>query len=74
MPPQYEYECNGDHKFEVTQSIKDEPLTRCPECKKKCRRLISASNFILKGGGWAKDGYGSGGEKKKSEKKSKPKE
>jgi len=74
--PTYEYKCNGGHQFETRQSIKDKPLSKCPECGRKCHRLISGSSFILKGSGWAKDGYSSGGEKKSSggEEKSKPKE
>jgi predicted nucleic acid-binding Zn ribbon protein len=35
------------------------------QCKKPCKRLISATSFILKGSGWYKDGYSSAGSKKK---------
>ena len=55
--PTYEYECTKGHQFEVVQSIKDDPLERCTVCRAKARRLISATNFILKGGGWYSDGY-----------------
>lgn len=38
----------------------DPPLKKCPKCgKSKVRRLITGGNFILKGGGWYSDGYGS---------------
>jgi putative FmdB family regulatory protein len=57
--PTYEYECSKGHHFEVEQSINDEPLKRCKVCRAKVHRLISASNFILKGSGWYADGYGS---------------
>ena len=64
--PTYEYECTRGCHFETSQSIKDEPLKRCTKklCPKgiggvKVQRLISASNFILKGGGWYADGYAS---------------
>jgi putative FmdB family regulatory protein len=57
--PTYEYECTNGHHFEVEQSIKDAPLKRCKVCRAKVQRLISASNFILKGSGWYADGYGS---------------
>ncbi len=68
--PTYDYECNGGHRFEVSQNIKDKPVPKCLQCGRKCRRLISGGSFILKGSGWAKDGYSSGGEKKsKPEKK-----
>ena len=57
--PTYEYECSKGHTFEVVQRITAEPLKRCKICRSKAQRLIQASNFILKGGGWYSDGYGS---------------
>ncbi len=57
--PTYEYECTSGHRFEVVQRITAEPLKRCKVCRSKVRRLISASAFILKGGGWYADGYSS---------------
>ena len=65
--PIYEYKCNKcDHQFETMQGINDEPLKTCPKdkCPKKkhskgeLTKLISQTSFALKGGGWAKDGYG----------------
>lgn len=57
----YEYECVKCKKtFEAEQKISDPPLTKCATkgCKGKPKRLIAgASAFVLKGGGWAKDGY-----------------
>ena len=57
--PTYEYECaECKHGWEEEQSIKDEPIKVCPSCKKDAaKRLISGSNFVLVGGGWAKEGY-----------------
>lgn len=57
--PTYEYECSKGHLFEAEQSIHDAALKRCRICRAKVTRLISASSFILKGGGWYSDGYGS---------------
>ena len=57
--PTYEYQCSKGHQFEVEQSMSEPPLKRCRVCRSKARRLISASSFILKGGGWYSDGYGS---------------
>ena len=57
--PTYEYECTKGHRFEFEQSIHDPALKRCRLCRSKVQRLISASSFILKGGGWYSDGYGS---------------
>lgn len=56
----YDYECTAcQHTWEAEQSIKDDALTECPECKHQtAKRLISAgAPFILKGGGWYKEGY-----------------
>lgn len=57
--PTYEYGCkNCDHLWEEDQSIKSNPTTECPICKKNtAKRLISKSNFTLHGGGWANEGY-----------------
>lgn len=60
--PTYEYVCEGcGHQWEAFQSIKDDPLKKCPDCKKqKAKRQISAgTGFILKGGGWYSDLYAS---------------
>ena len=55
--PTYEYECTNGHQFEAEQRITEKPLERCEVCRAKVRRLISATSFILKGGGWYADGY-----------------
>ena len=70
--PIYEYQCKKGHEFVVEQSMKAAPVRKCPECKSTCKRLISATSFILKGSGWAKDGYGSGvtGKNKRTPKRS----
>ena len=59
--PLYEYECQacGNH-LEAQQRLADAPLEKCPKCgKKKLQKLISATAFHLKGGGWYKDLYAS---------------
>ena len=52
--PFYEYECTSCKFYsEVMQKITDAPMTKCPSCGKKAmKKLISAPNFRLKGGGW----------------------
>jgi putative FmdB family regulatory protein len=58
--PTYEYLCKScNHEFEITQSIKDDKLSVCPECQEhSLQRLISGgTSFTLKGGGWYKDLY-----------------
>lgn len=65
--PTYEYRCNECHnEFETEQRIKDAPLKDCPKCHKPAlERLISATAFQLKGGGWYnKDLYSSTNGKK----------
>lgn len=59
--PVYEYECPKCGGFEHSQSIHDRPLHKCPKCRRKVERLISASSFQLKGGGWYAHGYQKGG-------------
>lgn len=52
--PTYEYKCTEcGHQFEKLQSMKDEPLSECPECKGKLKRLIGAgAGLIFKGTGF----------------------
>ena len=52
--PIYEYQCDDcNHVLDALQKVNDKPLVDCPECgKNTLRRLISAPNFRLKGGGW----------------------
>jgi putative FmdB family regulatory protein len=52
--PTYEYECTKcGHTFEAIQSIKDKPLSRCPECKSAVRRVIFGGlGVIFKGSGY----------------------
>src|SRR5437660_71954 len=63
--PVYEYGCDAcGYQFEEQQRLADAPLKTCPKChKKKLQKLISATAFVLKGGGWYKDGYGSSKDK-----------
>jgi len=57
--PTYEYEClSCKHKFEVLQGIKDKPITKCPKCSKKVRKLISSTaGFIFRGAGFYATDY-----------------
>jgi len=52
--PTYEYECKKcNHRFEVFQSMSDEPIKKCPECGKQVRRLVSGgAGIIFKGSGF----------------------
>jgi putative FmdB family regulatory protein len=52
--PTYEYECvKCQHTFEEFQKITDKPLTSCPKCSGKLRRLITGgAGIIFKGSGF----------------------
>jgi len=74
--PTYEYACpKCGHHFELFQSMKDEPLKKCPKCKKLgVKRLIGGgAGLIFKGTGFyitdykkKSGGGGEGGESKAS--------
>lgn len=60
----YEYICTAcGYQWEAEQSISASPLKDCPECKKAAakRQISGGTGFLLKGGGWYADGYGSSG-------------
>ena len=69
--PIYEYECRKCGNFEVTQRITENALRKCPKCKGKVSRLLSAPSIQFKGSGWYVTDYASknrgGGESKKGE-------
>lgn len=64
--PTYQYQCAAcEAEFEKEQRISEAPVKKCPKCgKNKARRMIVSGNFILKGGGWYSDGYGTKGKSK----------
>lgn len=74
--PTYEYECQRcRHRFEAFQSIKAEPLKRCPKCKGKVKRLLgSGAGIIFRGSGFHQTDYRSESYKRaqKAEKTSAP--
>ena len=65
--PIYEYECEKcGTNFELMQSVSAKSATTCikDKCKGKATRQVSASGFILKGGGWYTSDYPSEARKK----------
>ena len=57
--PLYDYKCKQcGHIFEVQQSMKDEPLKKCPKCAGEIHRLISAAGIVFKGSGFHVNDYG----------------
>jgi putative FmdB family regulatory protein len=55
--PLYDFKCTVcEHIFEQRQKYKD-PNPACEECNSATEKLITGTSFVLKGGGWYKDGY-----------------
>ena len=60
--PTYDYICTKcHHAWELEQRIVENPIRKCPKCGANTakRQISSGAGFILKGGGWYADGYGS---------------
>jgi len=70
--PIYEYECLSCGKnFEIIQKITEEPISTCPSCAGKVRKLISNCSFQLKGTGWYVTDYARKPDKKEDKKEAK---
>jgi putative FmdB family regulatory protein len=53
--PIYDYRCDHcGHVFSAVQSFSDEALSKCPNCGKRPRRLLSTPAIVFKGSGWYK--------------------
>lgn len=57
--PNYDYKClTCNTRFEIYQSIKDEPLTTCPNCNGELKRMIGAGGgIIFNGSGFYQTDY-----------------
>ncbi len=69
--PIYEYQCNKCNEvFEIFHKIEEDGKVTCPKCLGPAKRLISATNFVLKGSGFYVNDYPSTSRKegKRSEK------
>ena len=69
--PIYEYECGDCHfLFEKKQRFDEEPVSICPNCQGKSRRVIHSVPIIFKGSGFyiTDSRKGSGIEKAEGEK------
>jgi len=68
--PTYDYVCTAcDHRWELFQSIKANPVRKCPECGRlKARREIgTGAGIIFKGSGFYQTDYRSDAYKKAAE-------
>lgn len=66
--PTYQYACTVcGHRLEAVQSFSDDPLSVCPECAGKLRKVFSAVGVVFKGSGFyrtdSRAGNGSNGTK-----------
>lgn len=63
--PIYEYRCQAcGAELEKLQKISDPVLVECPECGQDALvKLVSASSFRLKGGGWYESDFKTGKKK-----------
>jgi putative FmdB family regulatory protein len=60
--PIYEYNCsNCEKNLDVLQKVSDPPPAKCDSCGAQgtLSRQVSRTSFVLKGGGWYADLYGS---------------
>jgi putative FmdB family regulatory protein len=51
--PTYQYACTGcGEPLEVVQKFSDDPLTECPACGGRLRKVFSAAAIVFKGSGF----------------------
>jgi putative FmdB family regulatory protein len=53
--PTYQYACTDStcgHRLEAVQSFSDDPLTSCPVCEGRLRKVFSAVGVVFKGSGF----------------------
>src|SRR5439155_8079596 len=56
--PIYEYRCRQGHTFEVMQSMSDEPVVTCGECRAPVERIFRPVAVHFKGSGFYTTDYG----------------
>ena len=51
--PVYQYACTEcGHQLEARQNFTDDPLTECPDCAGRLRKVLSAVGVVFKGSGF----------------------
>lgn len=51
--PTYQYSCTEcGEQLEVVQSFSDEPLTMCPTCQGRLRKVFNSVGVVFKGSGF----------------------
>ena len=71
--PTYQYACTAcGHQLEAVQSFADEPLTECPSCEGRLRKLFNSVGIVFKGSGFYRTDSRSNGSGSSSRDDSKP--
>jgi len=71
--PLYEYQCRQCGEiFEILHGIDEEYRARCRKCQGEAKKILSPSNFILKGSGFYVNDYPSESRKKTESNKEQP--
>ena len=66
--PTYQYACtNCGEELEAVQKFSDEPLTECPACGGRLRKVFSPVGVVFKGSGFYKTDSRSATKKKTSD-------
>ncbi|MFY1619206.1 FmdB family zinc ribbon protein [Micromonospora sp. WMMD736] len=62
--PTYQYACTAcGNQLEAVQSFSDEPLTECPACQGRLRKVFNSVGIVFKGSGFYRtDSRASGSE------------
>lgn len=62
--PTYQYACTAcGHQLEAVQSFSDEPLTECPTCEGRLRKVFNSVGIVFRGSGFYRtDSRSSGSE------------
>jgi putative FmdB family regulatory protein len=75
--PTYQYACTAcGHQLEAVQSFADDPLTECPDCEGRLRKLFNSVGVVFKGSGFYRTDSRNGGKsgEKSTEKSTETKE
>lgn len=71
--PTYQYACTScGAQLEVVQKFSDDPLTECPECAGRLRKVFSAVGVVFKGSGFYRNDSRSDSKSNGSKHKSEP--
>ncbi|MFU8870788.1 FmdB family zinc ribbon protein [Micromonospora sp. SL4-19] len=71
--PTYQYACTAcGHQLEAVQSFADEPLTECPACEGRLRKLFNSVGIVFKGSGFYRTDSRSSGSEAAASTTSKP--